>query len=266
MKYFNDGFYGREPYSVTNSAGGDFYSRFLENCKTQPVDWYYRDKKISYDYNKQGHRCKDIADIDLNNYVLFTGCSHTEGIGLELETVYPHAVAKDLNMDYYNLGLAATGDDISAYNLFIFMQTVLVKPKYLIIQWSDLTRTARYDKKEKLIIPTLISQEIDNTVPFFVYGDSSGFFRARRFFIEQMYKRLFSDVPIIYISFTQHYEYEFYPRDFYPIDDLHLDELDFARDLSHYGVKSHRHLADKILNTINKYNNETTNNTNGGEV
>lgn len=266
MKYFNEGFYGRESYYVTDDAGGDSYNKFVEYCKTQPDDWYYRDKTISYDFNKYGHRCKDLDNIDLNNYILFLGCSHTEGIGLELETGYPYLVAKDLNMDYYNLALAATGDDISFYNAFIFMQTVSIKPKYVIIQWSDMTRSARYIKEQKCIMPAHISEDIDSNTPFFVHGESSGFFQARRYFIEQMYKKIFNNVPIIYISFTQHYGEEFYPREFFP-EDLKFLKYDLARDLSHYGIKSNRIMADTIIDVINtKYNNENANNANGGKI
>jgi DNA polymerase III alpha subunit len=53
-----------------------------------------------------------IEDIDLNNYILFIGCSHTEGIGLELQTTYPYLVSEELKCDYYNLGLGGTGIDV----------------------------------------------------------------------------------------------------------------------------------------------------------
>ena len=74
------------------------------NLASQPNDWYYRNKTITYQYNEYGHRCKSIHDIDLDNYILFAGCSHTEGVGLELETTFPYLVSNQLGNDYYNMG------------------------------------------------------------------------------------------------------------------------------------------------------------------
>ena len=57
------------------------------------------------EYNSFGHRCKEIADLDFDNYVLFAGCSHTVGVGVTVKQSYPYRVAKKLKCDYYNLGL-----------------------------------------------------------------------------------------------------------------------------------------------------------------
>ena len=59
--------------------------------------------------NFTGERAQEII---LNNYILFTGCSHTKGVGLALEDTYPYLLAQKLNCDYYNLALGGTGQDV----------------------------------------------------------------------------------------------------------------------------------------------------------
>ena len=83
---FNKNFIGNNmPNKTVNFLGfTDSEERYLESIKTQPNDWYYKDRSFTYSYNEYGHRSKNISDIDLDNYILFTGCSHTEGVGLEL--------------------------------------------------------------------------------------------------------------------------------------------------------------------------------------
>jgi hypothetical protein len=138
MLSLNNDFLGYHPLEHNVSfSGSDSEQLYLENLKSKPVDWYYRTNKISYERNSNGHRCKEINDIDLDNYILFTGCSHTEGIGLELETTYPYLLSKQLNCDYYNLSVGGTSTDTISYNLMTWFAKVKKPPKLLILQWSE---------------------------------------------------------------------------------------------------------------------------------
>ena len=100
MLSLNNDFLGYHPKEHNvRFSGTDTSKIFLENLKTQSNDWYYRSNIISYDRNSNGHRCKNIDEIDLNNYILFIGCSHTEGIGLKLEDTYPYLLSNKLECD-----------------------------------------------------------------------------------------------------------------------------------------------------------------------
>ena len=71
-------------------------------------------------------------DIDLDNYILVIGCSQTEGIGLKIEDTYPYLLSKNLNCDYYNLGICGTGIDVLNYNLVTWFTKIKKPPKLLI--------------------------------------------------------------------------------------------------------------------------------------
>ena len=46
------------------------------------------------EYNTSGFRMsKELDDIDLDNYCLFLGSSHTEGVGVEIEQRYSTLVS-----------------------------------------------------------------------------------------------------------------------------------------------------------------------------
>jgi hypothetical protein len=162
MKIYND-FIGNDENNITtNFHGGDNVTNLNENTPKQPSDWYYHNKKITYTFNNQGHRCRNFEDIDKNNYILYTGCSHTMGTGLELEKTYPYLLSKELGMDYYNLAMPATGMDIVEYNLLLWLFKVPKKPKLVVIQWPDHSRFAEYDSLRNNILARGSWQQLDN--------------------------------------------------------------------------------------------------------
>lgn len=222
--------------------GCDSEEQFLENCKTQPDDWYYRNIKIEYSYNEYGHRCKNLDDIDLDNYILFTGCSHTEGAGLELERSYPYLVAKRLQTDYYNLAISASGVDVLEYNLLVWFSIIPKKPKAVVIQWPDHSRFLSLRPGYEGFIEEGSWSEDSDTLKFIAASEESKFLLARKKIVNDLLHQII-DVPI----FNVHYSHldltnsnEYVP----------LVKEDLARDLSHAGVKSHQKAADKLIEQI----------------
>mgnify|MGYP003348628087 CR=1 FL=1 len=72
MKFYDD-FIGEDWSNITmDFVIGDDEEKYKKNLKSQPSDWYYNNKKLTYIFNKYGHRCKDISEINLNNYILFS--------------------------------------------------------------------------------------------------------------------------------------------------------------------------------------------------
>lgn len=213
--------------------GGDSKDRYLENLKTQPQDWHYRDSKVTYAYNSNGHRSKNVKEVDLDNYILFTGCSHTEGVGLELEKTFPYLVANDLGMDYYNLALGGTGIDVMTHNLLMWLHTVKKIPKALVIMWPQATRFTHLDEKDNnclvLEVPSCVTTPTSGR--FIVMGEQLRFFET----VRKM------SVKVINAA--------------YPCKIIHLlpDVLgggDKARDLCHAGILSNRMVADSLIQQL----------------
>jgi len=206
---------------------------FLKNLKDKPNDWYYRDKEITYSYNNLGHRSKNIEDVDLDNYILFTGCSHTEGVGLELDKTYSNIVATELKCDYYNLALGGSGIDTVMHNLNVWLHTIKKQPKHIIFQWPDPSRFLAYEN-DAFHIHGLWEKD-PNILNFILAGDANYYFTARyqlaKILIESM-----NNVTLVNLATNN--------------NEVHFKRYDFARDGLHFGIESNRILADILLEKI----------------
>lgn len=229
--FFNDGFIGYAPDSNPLFSGGDGETMYLDNLKTQPKDWYYRhNNDISYDYNSLGHRCKDIKDINLDNYILFSGCSHTEGIGLKLEKTFPYLVAERLGIDYYNLAIGGSGLDTMTYNLVTWISKVKKPPKALIILWpSHLRFVLQHSNILEFVYPGTLNSD---HCRFLVDGDTIGYFRSMEELNKKLIQNCYSETKII-IG-----------------DQWELEQFDLARDLSHSGIISNGIFAKRLIRKL----------------
>jgi hypothetical protein len=213
--------------------------QFRHDLEKMPHDWYYRNITIHYKYNSLGHRSKEIEEVDLDNYILCTGCSHTEGIGVEEDMIYPHVLADKLNCDYYNLGLGATGIDIVLHNLIIWFSTVTKKPKALIIQWPDYTRMITGADSNNLE-PKGLWYNNDDYAKFVNLGIDLEFFDAKKIMAHYIVQSF--DVPTVYFGLHKVIPFN---------DDTIIEPIiDRARDLAHPGIESHKQFAESIYDHL----------------
>ena len=195
------------------------------------------DLLLGQEYNRFGHRCKDIADLDFDNYVLFAGCSHTEGVGVTLKQSFPYKVAKKLKCDYYNLGVGGGGIDAVEHNLLSWFTLYDKPPKYIFCEWPDY---ARYMKQ----------------LPGYANMTPAGNWTDPEFLVEAdyplqvkeelVYKLLneISPCPIIDIRFTG---LGIIANNSYTI--WHIKH-DIGTDGIHAGPKSHKATAEKITELL----------------
>lgn len=231
-----NGFLGFGVNRSVRFSGHDSIELLNNNLKTKPIDWYYRNKDIVYSYNNLGHRSASIDNINLDNYILFVGCSHTEGVGLALEDRYSHIVAKESNHDYYNLSVGGTGIDTMMHNLNIWLTTVQQKPKYIIWQWPEPGRYLSYDKN--VIGAHGMWQKDPNVINFILAGDMSNYFNARLKLAQILLEKLDNVITIDIFEFVDRKS------------NIFFEKLDLARDDLHYGVLSNRKIANLVLDII----------------
>lgn len=205
----------------------------------------------SYSYNENGHRTKPLKQLDTSNYILFTGCSHTEGTGLSVEETYPYVTSKLLGMDYYNLGAKGSGCDIMFYNIFTWLNKFVHKPKLIVVQWPYQLRYARYNTPDNITISKEGNWSQDKYKDFMLLGDRVGYFDLRTHLYDNLLKQI--DIPKVYVSFPI---FNIKIQDY-----ISFDTIDKAHDNKHNGPKSHRLLSEKI---VDKYLNvDTYSNTRG---
>jgi hypothetical protein len=241
MRFYDD-FIGADTQGEVNLfTGGDSEEQFKRNLVNQPDDWYYRNADITYKFNDKGHRCKNIGDVDLNNYILFTGCSHTMGVGLELEKTYPYIASKQLGYDYYNLAVPATGIDVVEYNLLTWWFKVEQKPKYVFVQLPDHSRFVSYFPEYERLWERGSWSTDDDNLRFIVNSEDTGFFNARKILHLKTIKNIIN-VPI--------YTFNFGAQVAYDMEDWRMKQMDKARDLSHSGILSNIEFAKQVCNRV----------------
>lgn len=258
MLAINNDYIGYDPTEHNATfTGSDSEELYEQNLKTQLADWHYRTNPITYVRNSNGHRCRAVEDIDLNNYILFSGCSHSEGIGLELENTYPYLISKSLGCDYYNLGVGGSGYDILTHNLITWFSKVKHKPKIVIIQWPEYTRFIAKSPYEHSNTNSLMAYGSWSTEvgvdKFCGIGHDIGFFETRRTMMYKLIKN-FIDCPIIEIA----YDNAKFNDDIITLEPIRKD---FARDFRHYGILSNMKYTSIITDIIvDKYKHELNNN------
>lgn len=113
---------------------------FRSNLAYAPKDWIYRTRVFDYQINQYNDRCQDPKHITTGDYVLFTGCSFSVGIGLPLEETFPYLLSQSLGIPYYNLSWPGTGIQVIAHRLMWWLRT-FAPPKMIVLQIPELTRT-----------------------------------------------------------------------------------------------------------------------------
>lgn len=240
MKIRND-FIGNDEFNETLLfVPGDSLEQFNNNRVKQPDDWYYHNVEITYQFNNLGHRCKNFEDINQDNYLLYIGCSHTMGVGLELEKTYPYLLSEKLNMDYYNLAIPATGIDVLEYNLLTWFFK-MKKPKLVIVQWPDHSRFIQYDFYNENVLERGTWCSEPDQQSFVINSEDSGMFYARKAMSNKLIRNVV-DVPLLPFAYGKQQQYDIY--------DLHIRGLDKARDLGHSGIKSNLNFAEMLFSAI----------------
>ena len=250
MLSFNNDFIGYDSNKDANKfSGSDSENVYNINLQSKPDNWYYKNEPITYFYNEYGHRSKNLSEIDLDNYILCLGCSHTEGIGNYERDTYAHQTAQLLNCDYYNMGIGGCGLDIMMHNLTTWMLKVEKLPKLIIWQWTAPFRYVTVKDTDTVEIRTHgLWNDEKEVVDFIAVGDRNKFFSSRAGLMKK-YLNLLSktkNIPIIQVSL----------QDKDASDEIFYQRHDNARDGKHYGALSNKTLSVLIAD---KYNYELNN-------
>jgi hypothetical protein len=217
--------------------GQDTKLAFEGNLKTQPQDWIYRDKRVIYSRNSHGHRSKEISDLD-KDFILFIGCSITVGSAVKLEETFPYLVSQKLCIDYYNLAVEGAGWDLIAYNLGSWFKNIKRKPKAIVINWPQLSRTFR--------------QKQENVIPIGPWSCKSNIGHG----ISELDWKNFES--IIHTDYFDHYgnviKNSIVPliesQSIKVIEVDQINSIDFGRDLKHPGTKTHELFSFNILKSF----------------
>jgi len=237
---------------------------------------------VSYYLNKHGFRCEEFTDTDC---IAFFGCSHTFGTGLDQDYIWPELVSKKLGLRCANISCPATGLDFWTMYANYFFKQEIKNCKAIVVclppsirysyycNWYDF-ENPKYEYHENIYheTGTYINQmewirdfrdkATTNTgkVPFVnkFYDDSMdepdwiGHNQNILLGKENCFDRTSSSVAVIQ-NLARSLNIPLILTSSYKLaEDFHTDDFDFARDVAHYGNRTHEKFADYITECINE--------------
>jgi hypothetical protein len=216
--------------------GMDSYDFYIQNLKTQPEDWYYRNNSVRYTLNSEGYRTKEFKDIDWKNSIVIFGCSHVFGIGVDDSHTISSFLENMIGIPVINMGVAGSSIQLALHNSLMLYQKY-GPPKAVIYCWTSLMRHLIYTNN-------CSSQRIANRD--MLDKKSSQHFIPFNLLNIELVRNIWEDK-------TEMYEFS----TFYQTAKLcgchslgNSVNDDFGRDLSHFGRKSTKLYAERIYQKI----------------
>lgn len=222
----------------SNFSGTDSEKVFKKNLKKKPIDWIYRTKEITYEYNENGFRERPFDEINWSESVVLFGCSNIEGIGLANEDTLARRLEKIIDRPVVNLGIGGSGIDIACWNSTI-LHARYPKPKAVIQIWSSLDRYSDYQKEKY--------------VPYM--ANLSGY--AYRLNWENRSMRYILTDRQMWENDAIYIEQTFFIHPKHILEFLNLKRnfqvIDEARDLVHPGIESNQLAAEELAKILETY-------------
>jgi len=247
--------------NIYHFLDGDTEEFFKKNLITQPYDWYYRTKEITYTINSHGYRTKEFNEIDWKESIVIFGCSHVFGIGLDDDDTLSSNISKITGRYVVNLGFPGGSNYISYYNS-IMMQKKYGNPYAVIFMWSDSNRYtyfskekiehlgtwsynifmdlknkkySDFDKQLSIFYNTLVDDPSHNKIShYFLLESVRNFWKDKTIFKDYSYYPHIPDFPIKIENFSSYYGH------------------DFARDLGHPGRNTNKIISKIITEKTNE--------------
>lgn len=185
-------------------------------------------------FNSRGHRCKEIEEINLQNYILFAGDNVGVGWGTPLEETYPYLISNALNIDYYNLSIFNGGLDSLRYNLITWYHKIPQKPRAIVISNEFLNSFIVSDINGNNLKPCDLDDEKVQTV--LNTGNTTNYFKTRQYFTDKLLSNLIKN-PIYQIEFKD------------KIPGLTSNVINLKHDGD---VFDHKAISKLVINEINK--------------
>ena len=113
-----------------------------ENFNKNPFKDQWKDVKIIYNFNPQGFRTYDLTRLLEQKINIAIGCSHTLGIGLPADQIWPYMVEQATGIPTLNLGVGGGSSDTVARILTNVVSLYSVQTVYVL--WPEESRFERF--------------------------------------------------------------------------------------------------------------------------
>ena len=212
--------------------------KYRKSRKKLGPDWYFYDKRITFDYNSNGFRAPELDTMDWANSVVVIGDSFVSGDGNAIEDIATTLLQDILEMPVINLGSSGTGIDLACWNSLLLHETY-PRPKAVVQLWSSIHRYAEYstDRNES----SVYSFHLPQRKPYC----------AKHNWDERNKMYVLAD-RVLWKDKLPYYEASVFDVTAKVLEVDHLKEIDLGRDLDHWGPKSNIAAAETIATNLKK--------------
>ena len=221
-------------------TGSDTEQQYVENLKSQPLDWYYRTNTVQYNYNSDGYRTREFKDVDWANSIIMFGCSVVNGVGVDGCDTIPSRLEKLLDIPVINMGIGGGSMLLTLHNLSI-LRDGYPTPKGIVVVWPSYRRIVEYHRSN------FMSYGYWNREPntlMDVWFENNNHAVANAMFMSKMSRLFWKDK-------CQYLEYSWCPSTSKILKCKQIPEkIDVARDLSHQGIESNKKIARFLAKDI----------------
>jgi len=228
------------PYFYSQWFSSDNEKNYQENLKDSDKrklleinGWI--DRQFDYRFNSHGFRCKDFND---SPSIVFLGCSHTVGVGIPQECTFAEIVAKEINLNCVNLGIHASSLD-SAYRMATHWLPRL-NCKFCVLLPPENSRLELFYLDSSPLSLSAWVLDLPNTPK-----DAKDFYKIWAYNENNLITNYQKNIDAI-----NHVCY----KNSIPLHIAEYEVLtqtqDLGRDLSHYGIKWNKLIAQSILSNI----------------
>jgi hypothetical protein len=113
-------------------------------CQSKITSNKFNDGTVEFNYNSYGYRTKEF-NKEIKNYLVISGCSLTEGHGLQLEQTWGNKLEEQLNIPVVNLAKGGANAEFVSQNLINWINSEFSKPLAIIAQWPNPYRTTHWN-------------------------------------------------------------------------------------------------------------------------
>jgi hypothetical protein len=227
-------------YETNEWTGGDNPGNFKSNLVTQPADWHYRTKKITYNCNSLGYRCKEFNEYDWKNVIVIFGCSMVSGTGVAEDETISYYLQELSGREVVNLGNPGSSLMYNHYNNFLLKQNY-PQPWAVVNNFTSLDRTTRWEKYNSSNLGT--------------WSSGDGFYKNYVRFETNYYLNALMNISFV-IDLWKHLQNKHYyftqfqhTAKFAKIPWIEPDNN--ARDMIHPGPDSNKNTAEIIWKSLN---------------
>lgn len=266
-------------YCATDDPG--FWTH--HNLKEYPALAVERSKTYSYKYNNHGFRCDEFTTAS-ELPILFLGCSHTSGVGLELQDVWSNVLLEKIKnhtgkkIPFWNLATPGSSIDRQATILEKYIHELNPKLIFFLIPSMFRRHIALTDRVIDYRTTNMNANEYGHRV-IRDLGRAQFVLLDENYAAYESYKNLrlidtlakLKNSKIYYHIGIENQENNWFERhrinssqkpDWNMIKtmcdrlpsfnnlDVHFENVDVARDGSHLGKISHRKFADNVFEKI----------------